>query len=219
MQQLRLALILLSPSPFSTVATFITAVVILVMANWTYSTRGSLMYDFFYGHEGVITKLMNSTDTVSVYLTAFSAKYITYEIVVFVIAVLIGLMVYLILQGFSGVVRNTDEAYSAIRVSSGKQRLDIELSLGVRVLTRAIGLLLWFLYWTLTLKIILPFSVLATRTTLEDLFEADTWMYVLLGLTIMIVGIHLHVIFARLILLKPRLFGGRDEIMIALLEK
>jgi hypothetical protein len=219
MQQLRLARILLEPSPSSSVATCITAIAILVAANWTYSTRESIMYGFFYGEEGVITKLLHSTDTVSVYLAAFSARYITYEITVFIFAIAVGLFVYLLLEGFSRMARGTNETYSAIKGSSGKQRLDIELSFGIRVLTRAIGLFLWFLYWTLTLKILLPFSVLATRTTLDDLFQTNAWMFMLLGIAIMTVCIHLHIVFARLVLLKPRLFGGRNEIMIAMLEK
>jgi len=71
----------------------------------------------------------------------------------------------------------------------------------------------------LTLKILLPYAILATQLTVEDIFTSYDWLYALLGVVVLALTIHIHVVFARLTLLRPRLFGGSDEIELAILEK
>ncbi|GEM_PF-1432008 len=219
MQQLRLFSLIFLPSPFGMVMTWVAAVIILLVANWSYTVNNSFLGDFLYGNGGVITKFSEPTDKLSVFAAAFSAQYITYEIIVFIFAMLIGFLVYLLLQSISGSIRNFNDIIDQLRGTSGTTKQDLELSVGLQGLIRVSAIFFWFCFWMLTLKILLPYAILATQLTVEDIFTSYDWLYALLGVVVLALTIHIHVVFARLTLLRPRLFGGSDEIELAILEK
>jgi len=218
MHQSRLIILTFLPSPFGIVLTPVVAAVLLLAANWSYTVNNSFLGDFLYGKSGVITKFSDSTDMVSVFTSAFSVQYISYEVAVFIFAVVIGFLVYLLLQSISGSIRTFSDIRDQLRGTTGNTKHDLEVSVGARVLIRVVALLFWFFFWVLTLKVIVPFSILATQLTVEDIFTSYDWLFALLGFIVLTLTIHVHVIFARLVMLRPRLFGGSEEIELAMLD-
>ena len=217
-QQARLFALLFQPSLFSFVASVLLSIGILGVINWSYATQNPILYDYFYGPQGLTTRLEESSGTLAILAKSFSAQYITYELIVFVAAILVGLIVYAILQSISHLLIGATYSYMEFQGAPKNNRLSVGMEIGARLLIRTASLAAWFFYWIFWSKVLFPFCIIASGLVFADLFADWVWAYGLLALFGMIAGLHVHVVFARLLLLKPRVFGGQNDIMAALLE-
>lgn len=218
MQQLRLIFLLLKPSLFSFIMSIFVAIIIIGAANWSYATQQSFLYEYFYGTTGLTTILSNSTSSFSAYAVALSAQLLTYEIIIFIAAVAVTLIVYAILQSLARIMTNATNIYEEIHLANAKSKLAVELEIGTRLFIRILALIIWFFYFIFSLKILLPFCILMSQTNIEDLFTNWRWAYILLGVLLLTIGLHLHLIFMRLLMLRPRLFGGTNDITEVLVD-
>ncbi|WP_131770585.1 hypothetical protein [Candidatus Protofrankia californiensis] len=138
----------------------------------------------------------------------FSQPY-TYYIVIALIGVLASLLVYLVLYGWSRGLVGVKESIEEIEeASSGASRRSVEGELGARWAVRIVGLVLWAAYSVFFVNALLPFCLLTTRQGVTVFNSAEGWMLELLGFIVLWLGVHQHVVFARLVHLRPRLFGG-----------
>ena len=217
-QQARLFALLFQPSLFSFVASVFISVAVLGVANWSYATQNPVLYDYLYGAQGLTTRLEESSDAFAAMAKSLSAQYITYELIVFIAAIVVGLIVYAILQSISHLLIGATYAYMEVQGAPKSNRLSVGMEIGARLFIRLASLVAWFLYWIFWSKVLFPFCIIASGLVFADLFADWVWAYGLLALFGMIAGLHVHVVFARLLLLKPRVFGGQNDIMAALLE-
>ena len=61
-------------------------------------------------------------------------------------------------------------------------------------------------------KIILPFCILAFRTGVDYPFTRMGTEYNLIGVGVLLLAFHVHVILLRLLMLRVRIFGARPEL-------
>jgi hypothetical protein len=210
--------LLLTPSVLSTVSVIVVAAVLLSASDIYYFAHDSLIYDYLFGPHGQITILEEGASGISAVFAALFSQPLGYDVLVFLGALIVGFMMYAILQvssrGFF-IVISTLLNVSLAQATGTKRALEIEI--GSRIGFRLTTIVLWFLYWQLSLKIILPFCVLTSRVGTASLDTVSGWLYCLLSYALLVLALHLHVIFIRLFTLRPRLFGGRD-VMLAILE-
>lgn len=91
-------------------------------------------------------------------------------------------------------------------VNANRQELIHEAftHVGVRVMV----MLVWFLYLQATIHIVVPYAIAVAYAAsgAHNLFYGAG--YVLWGMGVLAVALHLHTILLRLVFLRPRLFGG-----------
>ncbi len=178
-------------------------------ASWTYLKQDSSMYDYLFGPYGLTTILQNSTNALSAVNGIFSSPS-AYNVAVALFALFIGLLVYVFLEGMDHVAAKTTGALQEVELISDEAikkeaEHQAEIRLGLRIAT----LVVWILYLIFFARVITPFCILVARLdTSQYLFTWTNVFSILAGLGILLLSMHVHVIFMRLLVLRPRMFGG-----------
>ncbi len=212
MQQLRLLKLLLKPSWLSTLMAITLTTVVLGIGNWLYVTRNTFVSEYLFGDFGLVTSLQKSQGNLGQVVIDLFDKPFSYNVIVLLIAVVCGALVYIALESVTRSVDNVQETWEEIHYASGSTRKLVEIELGMRWFIRIAALVSWIVYWILWLSIIIPFCLLASRLLLTDASTLAAWAYGGLGVVVCVASFQLHVVFIRLILLRPRVFGGRRAI-------
>lgn len=177
------------------------------------------MYSWMYGPGGVATDFANASNSLTSIAGSLTTKYISYQLFIFIIAVGVGLSVYFLLQMLSKLLANASDTYSNIHAANIEVRRHNQEEIGARIAIRLLSLVAWFFYWILTVKFILPYILVASKIRFQDFFIGTGWIYILLAFVVLSLTIHLNIVFMRFVTLRPRLFGGTDEVLAARLGK
>lgn len=212
MPKSRILRLLLLPSLLSFFLSASLAILLLVGSNWEFLIRSPLLSDYFFGPNGLVTVMQNSSGSLNSFWEAVVAGPFTYNILVLVVAAVVGLTVYAFLEGFDHLAARTNQTLSDMHDANKAYSRAIKMEAGVRLSVRAVSLVLWLVYWAYFSKIILPFSLLVFRTGLEDPFTAQGIQYNAIGIVVLILGFHLHVVLLRFIALRVRIFGVKPEL-------
>lgn len=205
-------LLLFLPSLLSRFTSVLLTLLVLGAANWIYVARSPQLYDFFFGKTGFVTVLQNTPNNFNDMLTTIFSASITYKATIVLLAILAGLLVYVLLEGFGHAVLGAADAWEDIQTADTRGKKAVEREVSVRLAVRCISLVSWLIYWLLFFQVLVPFCILTTRMTATELFSWSGGVRAIFGTALLLLGIHLHTVFMRLILLRPRLFGG-DEVM------
>lgn len=189
--------------------------IILAIAIWPDATHSPLLNQFFYGPYGVVAALKKSSD-VAAFTRAFSVSPVIYYGLILAVAVLVAGGVYAILQTLSKVIVGSYDTWHVFHdPARGKESLEKEV--GTQLSVRLMSVLLWVAFSYFFLTILLPYCIFAGRIGVNHLFQWDG-LYALAGFCLLLGSLHVHVVFLRLLLLRPRVFGGRLDIMAAMYE-
>lgn len=186
--QSRLLLLLLRPSLLSLLAVLFVALGILLWNNWPYFTYNDALYKTLYGEFGAITALEQSPLLVQGTIEGLSTDPVLYMLAVILAACSAGWIVFILVR--------------ALRLS-GETGMFWQ-----HAATRTVVLIFWVLYSATTIHFIVPFCLLFSRIGAEAITTPDGILMNVGAFTILAVTLHLHVIFLRLFLLRPRVFGG-----------
>ncbi len=211
MYQLRLFKLLLEPSLLSGLGSLVAACVMVIVPNMAYLQTQSFVYDIFYGPHGLATTLQNAQGSVEGIGAALSETPFTYLFGMFVLSVLAGAITFAVLQGLHRLFVDVAEPVKEVRIA-GSSRSSVEKEIGIRVGLRIISFAAWCIYWFATVKILWPFCVLTFGAGLLEFTTLQGLSAIALSVGLMTIGLHLHIVFLRLTLLKPRAFGGERSI-------
>jgi len=181
---------------------------VLSFTSWTYATHSRLLHDYFFGAYGVTTALEQADPTTFFDTSIFDQTY-TYYVLMTFIAALIGFLVYIVLQNISIALGGAKEAVQDIELTHGAERRSVEIEVVERLFIRIIGLVIWAVYWLFFLGALLPFCIVTARLgagAFDTLLGIGQFG---LAIAVLWIGIHLHVVCLRLVMLHPRLFGGQ----------
>ncbi|HSE61344.1 MAG TPA: hypothetical protein VLA88_03540 [Candidatus Saccharimonadales bacterium] len=207
----RLVLLLLRPSIVSGMATLTAAAAVIGAANWTYITYTSGLYDFFFGRSGLVTALEAAPDLEAPTAAAQSPLYV---IMVAVIAVGGGILVFSLLHFIHGLMRRASE-HQTTQLEIYRRRV-LRQEFGSRLLSRALILVCWVGYMVVFLQWMVPYGILWSRVGAEDLMSTEGWIQNGTAFALIAIGLHIHIIMARLFVMRPRVFGGEAAIEDAL---
>lgn len=191
---------------------FILGITLLALGNWSYAAKNPILKDYFFGPSGLANKFQTpSSDLWSTALQYFD-KPITYNILILFVALLCGLMVYVFLEGFSRGIGSAKASIDQLQSGTGTTQKAMRLEFIARWSLRSLSVIGWVVYWSFWLGLLLPFSVLAARGIVTSMLDGSAWWNALLGLLLVMLSLHIHVVFLRLIVLRPRVFGGQRAI-------
>src|SRR3546814_7836368 len=80
MHKFHLFFLLISPSPFSLVATFVCAILFVIYVNWAYLSDNPLIYRSIFGPEGFSAYVWENTGSISEWMSQFRSEEHTSEL-------------------------------------------------------------------------------------------------------------------------------------------
>lgn len=214
MSQFRLANLLLTPSILSAIVTITSAVVATAYSGWSYINDAELFYDYLFGPLGVVTALLSTPDPFMILRIAIFNNPLTYNALILLCAIIIGFIVYEILESSQRVVRESTTVWYELHSPTPEARQAMYDTL-VRLCVRTAGFVGWMLYTLLFINILAPFCLVLLQVGIDDIASSmlTGWLYGFIAYALLALGLHLHIVFLRLCLLRPRIFGGIDILM------
>lgn len=205
MLQKRLIILTIMPSWISGICAVILTAIILGYSNWTYFTYNDVLYEAFYGDNGLITVIDQVPNSgVDVVQEGFASSPLLYGGAVIIGAIVVALAVFIAINSF-------EKAVSGIKamVSGPLQRRKEAINLFfVRVGIVAV----WAFYAYLSVLYIIPSLILMSRIGAEEITTLRGVILSVLAALLCIAVLHTHVFFARLVCQRPRIFGGQAQI-------
>lgn len=212
MNQSRFTRLLIMPSSTSLLTASGVALVILLISGFSYATNNNLFYEYLYGSNSSAMLIETSRSSIAVFNETVFGNTVLNKFLFFIFWMVIGLIVYVFVSGVGAGVTTAEQAVNESKfVHAQKLRMGSEL--GLRVVLHIIGAGLLFVFTYLFIKILFPFGVLCARIVAGDLKNPTSWLYALLGFVVLAASMHLATILIRFLLLRPRIFGGYEDIL------
>lgn len=145
-------------------------------------------------------------------MTTGEPAYIT---LVCVVAVVVSAVVYLFLGSFERALSSLFNTLTIVQNADGQYRQQMRAEALARLIFRALALVGWVLYSLLFAAFLVPAFVALFSSGIADLSHVD-WLALFTAYGALWIALHAHVVFARLLCLRPRLFGGADVIVAGL---
>lgn len=213
MYRSRLASILLGPSLLSASVSVILAGGIVGATFWSYSAAGGGLHQYLFGPYGLTTVFQHSANALSAVNGVFSSP-VAYDVAVAVFALFIGLLVFVFLEGADHVSAKAAGALNEVNyITNARIKKQVEKQAEIRLGLRLATLVVWICYLVFFARVIVPFAILIARDDHGAMWSIrNFWSACLSGL-VLFIALHVHVILMRLLVLRPRLFGGEDVII------
>ena len=199
---------LLRPSWFSglvsiLVSTGVVLGAVLTFVHYNGSTLSGNLRQLLDLHGQVVTPSVNST-----YQTLgnnFSSNVLISDIPLFIFWAGVGLVVYSFTTNIFGALRNVAELGAQLGYVNANRRELVTAALE-HLLIRATVLVAWLLFMRYTAHVLLPYVIAVAHAGLGNIPTITAAGYMLWGIFLLAVCLHLHTILLRLLLLKPRVF-------------
>jgi hypothetical protein len=147
---------------------------------------------------------------INVILGAALNSSLAYNVAAVTFAALVGLSIYVVVASFQYMVTEAQVIRDEIEFTNQAVRHRVEAILGLRLGLRAAGLLAWSLYSVFFFNIIVPYCVALTTAGADGNVGSTHWLAAVL---LLLAASHIHVIFMRLLALRPRVFDAADTLV------
>lgn len=206
MQRLR---ILLLPSQISGLFCVFIALLVCGVKAWSYIRHNQLFYEYLFDAYGFNTLLLEAPNSVHLISDAILNSSATYYALLLICGVLASLTVYAIMQAVSNAKQATSEVLHEMHEPGQLYKQAVRESF-LRLGLRAASLIGWTVFIIVFLSIFAPLSISLLYIGIDHISDDHKigWLIAAAGCLIIALCLHIHVVFARLTWLKPRLFGG-----------
>lgn len=185
---------------------------VMVIAGFAYVTRNGLFYEYLFGSGSSVALIEASSSTLAALNETIFGNTVLNKLLFFVFWMVIGLIVYVFISGIGSGVSSAEHTLEEVTfVNAQKLRLGSELGLKVVLRIIAAGLLL--IYGILMVQILVPFGILCARIVAGNIREPFNWLYGLLGFFVLSASIYIGTVLLRFFLLRPRVFGGWEDVL------
>lgn len=212
MRRLRFVGILIMPSLASTLVCIGTSAMVLGGAALSYNSRSGFLYQLLFGPDSSVDLIASGRGTLdTIFQTTFGNPLLN-KIIFFAFWCLVGLVVYFLLTGAGKTTSVISDATHQLHYFNARKK-QFEQELGMRLIIAAMATLFGFIYAAFFIRTLLPFSILCGRIGASNLSNASGWLYALAGFTVLSLSLHIFIVTLRLLLLRPRLYGGWDDVI------
>lgn len=207
MHQTRLFKLLLQPSLLSAALVSVASGLIVAIGNWAGIINSRLGYDYL----SLGTVLDTTPTAVTARLSDLFSGQAFYITLVCVVAVAVSIGVYLFLGSIEQAAASILNTLFNVQSAKGSAKRQAMAEAGVRTSFRVVVLIAWILYSVLFAAFLLPTLVALFQNGIADLAHV-AWLALIVSYVGLWFALHVHLIFLRLFLLRPRVFGGTDVI-------
>ncbi len=206
MQQLHLFRILITPSPLSVVATFVLSIAWIAFASWLSASDNQLVYQSVFGSQILTAQAWSGTDSAIEWITKFFSSTTGYYIFLIMFGLFIGVAVFTLIKTFSHIGKGV---MSFIQSSEDASQSSALFEIFTQLWVRSATLIGWALFIAIAVNWIAPLLNSLIDTGLSHLgnFSFTGVLFYVLALLIGVATLHMHIVFVRLFLLRPRVFG------------
>lgn len=201
MKQSHFVRLLLLPSPLSLVCAIVGADLLVASMHWTYIHAQPFFVTYFSGQYGLFSVVYD----LNRWLGQAAGSTTAYNVAVIFVSALIGLGLYSLLEGTRHMITRAHLAVSETHYINRPAAVAGQ-QLGLRLGLRLVTLLAWIGYGFLFVTLLLPLCtafIQATPQTIGDIIVRNLAVDGVLAL-----ALHAHIVFLRLCLLRPRIFGA-----------
>ncbi len=196
--------LLLRPSFFSATINTVITIAVIGLAGGADLLEKASFYAYLFGEEGIFKIITRTGEDGGLLSGIFS-----YNVLILATAVFVGVVVYIILQLMGRIANDASATWESLHAQTESGIRAIASRAGIRVLV-AVS---WIIYLVMFAKVIMPFCVLAAQVGVRELWAVGGFAYLAFGSLLLWLALHLHSIFLRLLFLRPRVFGGNDDIL------
>ncbi len=215
MLQFRLILFLLQPSLTSGVLCVALSIGGLVLTGRAFLVHNALLSKYFFGPDGLVTVLQSSPSGFAGLWHSVIGHRPNDNLISYLFVLLIAVAAYTILEGIIKLSGDIGQAAGDARNARLQAKLALGREIARRALLRGVIAAVSFGYALAFLRVILPFCISLSRFGIG----AHRWWDAVLAALLLCGALHVIVILARLIILRPRIFGGADEIILIELKR
>lgn len=194
MNSRRLIVQLLTPSLLSGSSCLLLSITSLGIANYTAFLKDAALYGYLSGQNG-LDALSNRQGSSSLDI---GNLFLSSKVAALLFASMAIILIILSLQGLHKFIGNLHNPYMRHETL---QRFSVRLVVAIA----------WLLYGLAFYRLLLPFCILTSHVGINLLWHWMSFAYLLFGLSLLAALVHIHIIFIRLLMLRPRVFGGTDE--------
>lgn len=202
--------LLLLPSLSSGTGCLALAGLLLGGAAWSYIEDSQLFYTYIFGAYGFKTVLLQAPDDLWTLGNAIAGSNLTYYVLVIMCGIMAGLTTYTILEAISHLRRDTGEVIHNMHTYGTAYRQAVRESF-LRLALRVVALLSWSVYAIIFFAMLVPFCILWVQMGIDRISMSAAilgWLTILGSWLAFSLCLHVNVVFARLVWLRPRLFGN-----------
>jgi hypothetical protein len=196
---------LLTPS-FASATTVIGAtVVFLGGATLITSSESGSLYDWLFGETSSASQIETAKSALQTINDTVLGNSTLNQLLFFVLWALIGLAVYVIIAGINREVASVGEDLEDV-TGRNTHLSEIRREIIAKAILRMVFIACWGIYTVFSIRVYMPFSFLCAHIGGSNLNELSGWLFIAAGTLTMVLSLHLHVVFARLVMLRTRLF-------------
>lgn len=214
MRKLAFVGIILQPSVASFMTTLTLSSLLFVSVFLGLGNSGNSFYELLFGSASspeLINSARSNFDEVS---QAFFNNPLISNVLFFGFWLLVGLVVYALISGSGATIGAAHQLVEEEKmIHAHKQNLEKEFL--TRAVLRVAALLAWVLYMVVFFRLFLPFAMLSFQVATQSSFSVSNVLTGTLGYLVIFTSLHLHVVFLRCLLLRPRVIGGWDDVIAA----
>jgi hypothetical protein len=216
MLQGRLIGVLLRPSIVSGVICGTASLTLLLLSAWENLTHNSIFHNFFVGQNGIEAAVTEFNRNLGASVSAQLAQPWIYNVIILLGAIAIAVAIYVILQFATRMTNSFVHTADIAEHSSQAIKHAMAVEIGSRILVRIILAVIWFFYIQLALAILVPLCIVVGKDGILNMTSISGLLECLLAGLGLFTILHINVILLRLLLMRPRAFGGTYVIMNAL---
>lgn len=214
MRQRYLTKLLLSPSLSSGTLVLSVTGFLIGYSAWAYIRSSMQFYDLLTGPYGLNTYFWQQSAQATAAKHVFLGSPIAYYVLVGVAAIIVGLIVYTVLQSISLFISSMQQIWLQLE-QLGPTRRAILRTLVLRLALRIVSLVGWAIFGAFFFSTFLPSVLILNQAGVARVLAGSLfgWFECLVAGLSLLVAFHLHTLFARLVFLRPRLFYGDEAII------
>jgi hypothetical protein len=206
--------LLIRPSFLSATVCVIAAVAVPIGVNWSYVLDNFLFYDYFFGVEGIVTTLQAARDGQPAVIRALSDDAVRHNAVILLGALAAAFVLFVSVRLLIRLLDDVSFTLKEMQAADTPAKHVVERELVQRAGVRFLVAGLWAFYTFIFIEIILPFVILASKVGLDGRSTITEGVsYILFAGTMVALALHIHVILARLLLLRPRIFAVEEALI------
>jgi hypothetical protein len=211
MHRLQLVRLLLTPSLSSGGVVFAGALIIIAASAWSYINDNQMFYETLFGIYGFKTLIIQAPDSVWILRNMILGSNATYYVLIIICGLAAGLTTYTVLETLRHAAQGASQVWHEMQSPSQLQQTAFREDI-LRLLLRIITLGIWGVYIVIFLTTLFPATIVFTQSGIDSISMTMTsgWWYIAGGFGLLVISLHIHVILARLLLLRVRLFGSSD---------
>lgn len=185
------------------------------MSVWENLTHSPIFHNFFLGQNGIEAAAAQLGQDFSAIISSQLAQPWFYNVIIMVAAIAIAVTIYAALQAATHLTSSIVKTASLAHTSESIKHA-LEMEIATRAIVRCVIVIVWFAYMQLMYLALIPFCIVVGKDGILNLVSSAGWLECLFAGVALFIALHVHVILLRLLLMRPRAFGGTYVIMAAL---